>query len=679
MNLPILALSVGMLVFSARRWRKGRAWRDIALLIGWSLLALEIITGWQPLFVPVALAMGSALALTIWRSLRPEAQVHELRRVMGMTVEEMDQIDREHAENEHRRHAEKKAELPREATRADFLNEFTISPAPTPTPTTPNPQLPELAELIRSGYPLGPAQLEAIRTSPATIKELETLAHSDDPATASESAAAAETLHRIENSTGRTALRRMLASDLPAFQIEALERLSYLAFDDKTFQLEEAASLIASPDPKVRQMAAFQAVESPTHYEETLDRLIAGEFSRPGILTKRLTDVLPPELLKSRLLPFALSQASREPDREWASALVSLRHHPSLSDTDRANVDAALTTFCQTCDQAVQFQQNVVYDLTKPPTPTLRDYYESAITSAKDSVSIGYALRALAKIDPPRAVDFFDLASETPHLIADCVHSLPDVLTDTNREQVISEVLRLNQHYLLQPRLIPIIYRTTGPAGRQFLDLHRNELTAASLLRLTWLEHDFDLNQFIAALNSSDLIRTPLDPQKTLTELRSEIVIPDDDPAGVPHILEAAGLAFAFDAEADVVPPDYDNLFHSIAKWLSAVVELGPLALAPGQLDPELLESWEESDQTHFYDLRIRAGISDIQLRAPETGDWYCVSTVERILVTALHSNNCPQRLFSYDHEIPTLLVAEPDPWNRVAETFYLPTKLISA
>jgi hypothetical protein len=311
--------------------------------------------------------------------------------------------------------------------------------------------------------------------------------------------------------------------------------------------------------------------------------------------------------------------------------------------------------------------------MAKVADSTVIPVLDEIVEDAGDPVSRGYALEALARLEPERAVERVLVE------IAECgswrtlIDILREYATATDAERILSTLERTWQgdpDHRITIEAARLLFEKLGERGRAYLTAHSGQIEPDANQWIAWKTGGLNVRSALAELYAAGVIQqTPedllsrLDPQQQDSDERPDL----SDPATLSWALNQAGLATAFDTETGLVPCRHDYLIDAFAQGSGG----GFAPEAAIQIWPRECE--DDYDSPYFVQFVYRGRL--YQFGAENHGDYYDVEAVVGALNAALEEAAQKERYIGLytGGQIAHFFFADPTAFAPIAEKYAIP------
>ncbi|HEY2587716.1 MAG TPA: hypothetical protein VGI81_18360 [Tepidisphaeraceae bacterium] len=444
-------------------------------------------------------------------------------------------------------------------------------------------------------------------------------------------------------------------------------------------------SLIDDADPEVAATAADLCAfrQIPGTQEHLAARLseIRGSEPRHGYrqdLALKLAKVADRPQVVQMLLPYLFQDRPERYDQWTGYALRRALAHPDPGVS--GPMRRALHQYTLSFTGAARYDQSLVHDLADTADlaslPVLRDIY----ACATDKVSRWYALGAMARLEPDRALD----------MVLECVRRdgpydmLLDLLrqsaTEADAERVLAAVLPPENRPPTRPlkeSFARLLLENLGANGRRALEARPDLLDPGARQWAMWKLHGLDLRSALAELRDAHIIE--MDTDALLAKMQDAGVrrarelgweakpVDTTEPSTIYGALATVDLLTVFDVETSMVPCDHDGLIMTFTHG------------SAGHFRPECpIQIWHAASDDDFdapYTVQFLFNGRLYRFGAENFGDWYDVHAVPDALNFALADAGFRQRFIALatGGQIAEFVFADPSAFVPIAERYGIP------
>ncbi len=525
-----------------------------------------------------------------------------------------------------------------------------------PRPTTivgENPDDPEIWQEIMEGmaagaYPTLDA-LELMKARPENARaELWRILEKMPPDRKRDSILVAETLARLGDERGYAHLRKMLQVDEAEIRRRAL--LVY-ALDELEVGERDAEALMArleDPDPAVRreaiQACGYQNLPGilPRFYE-MLQRL--GLPGR-GRIAYWICRYEPPTKSLPALVEYLQDDDVLDRDTHWAVDQLATWAEELEPPLSKAAADAVEDFFAGELVTHVvpemlgqgHFSQHLVGPLAKVAGPRSLPVLDRILAEAKDPVSRGSALHAIARLRKAKSLPSLREHVGDVYLRHYWIQAARAAVDDESRD----EVRRLVHEHLDQlsmDREVIQLLTDLGEEDSPEVAARAGELSATHRSWLAWQQQGWTLEAVLAdAYKLGLLSRKP--SKKRIAELRSQWLAQWEggrdfsEAEMLEPALEELGVAFSLDVESWVMPCPHDELVQRFGE------------IAGRRLKLTRIRQTRDSPEEPFT-VTFAVGRDYYQFFAEENRDLFDVDAVHRALNYVLEDLGRQERFFT--------------------------------
>jgi HEAT repeat protein len=530
-------------------------------------------------------------------------------------------------------------------------------------------------EQVRAGEWVYLEYLDALRRRPKQASTELTRIMDDEAAPAKGRARAAEVLVSLGKAQGvrfLVAALRSSSTDLCAAAVEMLGEWNSKIDLTRPAIARQIIKLLSSPDPEVvRKAAHLCAWRKVPGAEEGLRAAI----TKGGRPLEELAESLARLATKPESIQAALPHLFNKRQKEYTSS-INFYFRQVIDHSDSAisrPFRQAMQRYLLTYTGKDRLGQHWAGDLASVADETVIPVLEHIVTKAKDPVSRAYALEALGRLQPERAVGraLAELKRQRPFDILIRVLETHVVADDFERvRRALYPASGAGKDRQLHSQDARLLLEKFGPPGRELLLKKMDKLDNHAREWVTWKLQGLDVRTALAELHAAKVIRQrPEELLAQMAERREDEDEPLDTtgPAVLTRALGQAGLVTHFDTESGFVPCHHEGLIREFAEG------------SGGEFTPECpVQIWHRHDEDDYdspYTVQFIYRKRLYRLAAENYGDYYDVEAVVRALNKALEANGRPERyvgLYTGD-QCASFVFADPKVFVPIAEKYGLP------
>jgi hypothetical protein len=487
---------------------------------------------------------------------------------------------------------------------------------------------------------------------------------------------AAEKLISLDDSAGEKFLFNALQSRSAEMRIAALASLHewevnldvsapmwssrvLALLDDPDERVVEAAARLSTyrsipgAEAKLISLLEQQKLRNPAPIAEELAQVAS---------SKRAVDVLLPHILQTDADTFAQSAGYR---------LRKLIEHPDpeVSDPVRKALYGYTLRFPKQ-----KYDQILVEYLAKSAWREAIPVLEDIVKNAKDPVSRTYAVEALARLQPEKAIELL-----TEHIRREGPRDY--ILTRVRKyatENDFDQIAPVVDSWYRKPGVqidtetVQFFLTEFGTAGEQFIRDRMNQLDDDARMWAAWKLDKLDLRTALNDLHAAGVIRSA--PDELLKKMQvSRHAAAESKPVDTsnPHSLIGAlateGIVTMFDAESGTIPCDHDRLLLDFAD--------GSKQQFLPQWPVQFWHRENEDDYDGPYTVQFVFRDRLFRIGAENHGDWYDVEAVVRVANFALATVGDARRFITLDSDgqMAVFVFANPVAFVPIAQKYRLP------
>lgn len=531
-------------------------------------------------------------------------------------------------------------------------------------------------EQVRDGEWVYLEHLDALRQRPKQASTELTRIMKDETAPAKGRARAAEVLASLGKAGGTRFLVAALGStsaDLCAAAVEMLGEWNSKIDLTRPAIARQIIKLLASPDPEVVKKATHLcAWRKVPGAEEGLRAVIA----KGGGPLEEQAETLARLATKPESIQAALPHLFKKRQKEYTSSInFSFRQvidhpDPEVSRPFRQAMQRYLLTY----SGKDRLGQHWAGDLASVADDTVIPVLEQIVAKAKDPVSRAYAVEALGRLQPERAVGrvLAELKRQRPFDVLFRVLEQHVAEDDFERvRRVLYPASGKGKDRQLHSEDARLLLEKFGPRGRELLLKKVDNLDNHAREWVTWKQQGLDVRTALAELHAAKVIRQgPDDLLAEMAERRGEEEdepLDTTEPAMLTRALGQAGLLTHFDTETGFVPCHHEELIREFAEG------------SGGKCRPECpVQIWHRQDEDDYdspYTVQFLYRNRLYRFAAENYGDYYDVEAVVRALNKALETGGQRERyvgLYTGD-QCACFVFADPKGFVPIAQKYGLP------
>ena len=487
---------------------------------------------------------------------------------------------------------------------------------------------------------------------------------------------AAEKLVALGDGSGEVFLFDSLQSESAELRLAALASLREwdLKVDfSKTDRAHRILALLRDPDERIVKAAAQLVVyRSISGAEEILVPLLErGELENPTPIAEELASVASSRRAVDVLLPLVLNPDASEFSQSTGYRLDKLVKHsdPEISGPARRALYDYTLRF-----EKQRYDQILVEYLAKAAGPDATPVLEDILEKARDPISRTYALGALARLQPEKAMDLLVEHAKREGMSYSIVCLLQQYACEDDFDRiaaVVTEWLQKSGRQLGR-ETVRLFLEDLGGRGEQFVKDHMDILDEDARMWATWKFEGLDLLDALGELREADVIRSA--PAEVIARMQATGEEGDEgepvdtsDPDSLMAALMTYGIVTMFDAETGTIPCDHDRLILQFAEG------------ANGQFAAQWpVQFWHRKDEEDYdgpYTVQFVYKDRLYQTGAENYGDWYDADAMVRLVNFALETAGQFQRFIALDSsgQIASFVFADPKAFLPIAAKYGLP------
>lgn len=354
--------------------------------------------------------------------------------------------------------------------------------------------------------------------------------------------------------------------------------------------------------------------------------------------------------------------------RQWKYRNLLQNPNPAISEPIRKSLHKYTLRF-----EKQRYDQNLVQDLAitadAESIPILDDIYKNA----RDSVSRSYAIEALARLQPDKAVDLLIDFIRREGVRGYHFRKLHPFASEADFDRIESLLLTVKKEEgpSWDTDIARLMVDKLGANGRKFVEGHFSSFDGLACSWATWKLRGIELPAVLADLKSAGIIQRT--PEEILEQLQDKEhagnrIGPFDpsDPRELPSALDCAGIMTIFDAEPNVIPAPHHHLISDFTDSTG------------GRFTPQcVVQTWHrrnKDDDEAPYTVQFVYQNWLFQTCAEYYGDWYDVNAVQQLLNFALEKTGHKERFITFDNDgqVAFFVFAEPKAFLPIAKKYSL-------
>jgi hypothetical protein len=342
---------------------------------------------------------------------------------------------------------------------------------------------------------------------------------------------------------------------------------------------------------------------------------------------------------------------------------------PAVSEPFRVSSQRYLLTY----GEKDRLGQHWAADIAVVADSTLIPLLEQIVEDAGDPVSRAYALEALARLEPGRAVDRVVAEIDECGSFGMLVSILREYATEPDAERIIEALTRDWQskpEHRVTTEEARLLVEKLGEPGQALLTANSERLDPDARQWMAWRERGLNVEHALSELHAAGVIRQT--PEELLSRAKAQRQEPRDpfdvaDPTMLSWALNLTGLTTMFDTETGLVPCRHDYLIDDFAQGSS------------GEFKPECaIQVWvreSEDDYDSPYLVQFVYSGRLYRFGAENYGDYYDVEAVVEALNVALTRSGRQERYIGLytGGQIAHFFFADPTAFAPIAEKYAIP------
>lgn len=489
-------------------------------------------------------------------------------------------------------------------------------------------------------------------------------------------AKAAEKLSALNDDSGEDFLFELLQSEESDLRLSALESLREWDVDVDFSSLDRSnlvLSLLGDSDERVVVAAAkLCTYQSIAGTEARLTELLEGStLKNPGAVASELADIASTRRAVDALLPHVLNDTADEFVQGMGYTFRKLIEHPDPNVAEP--VRKALYEYTLRFPKQ-RYDQILVDHLAKSASHDAIPVLEDILNNATDTVSRTYAVEALARLQPEKAMQILVEHIQKEGARSDVIRLVRKHATQDDYDQVAPVLVEWSEitGRPFDVEIVRLFLVELGDRGEQFVRNRKNNLTDDARMWASWKLEELNLVDALIELHAAGVIQSkPNELIQKMQESRNRRE--EDDPLDIsdPDSLVAAlaweGIVVMFDAETGTIPCDHDRLILQFAD------------ASAGKFAPQWpIQLWHQESEDDFdgpYTVQFVLNGRLYCTGAENYGDWYDVDAIARLINFSLETEGQSQRFITLDSngQIASFVFAEPKSFLPIAQKYRLP------
>lgn len=397
----------------------------------------------------------------------------------------------------------------------------------------------------------------------------------------------------------------------------------------------------------------------------TLDR--KDQWWTARILTR---EKLGPRIARS-LLDWARVQSASIDEKELKQLVGVAAALVERGDAVGAEAEQlALSLFKKAPDLVVQ-EQGVARPFARGATKASRDVLERMVKDSRDQVIRAYALAAIARMDGPPVLDAF--ASEMRRSGSETWDVLEILAEHGHRTAADAYVLK--NFPTLNRNGVSYALRHGGPEVIELAVKSAPKLEKDLQFEIAWKARNHQVEAFFTRLKELDLI-----PRLPTADEIKEARAGDDgksrlEASAAMNLLALVGGSFTFDAEADVIPPPYDELLTVVSQFTRGAFSIESIRQSSPKAKVSIDSEEEEEELGPPINVKIVSGGKLFDLTPARMADWFDLGAVQGTVDRAIEVAGRKERLIPLNgwSQEATFVFGPPEAWQKVATEFAFP------
>lgn len=489
---------------------------------------------------------------------------------------------------------------------------------------------------------------------------------------------AAEVLIALEDPAGETFLSDMLQSPSVDMRLAALQSLcrwkSKLDLSKSDWPVR-VLSLLDDPDERVVEAAAkvFRFHAIPGAEARLIGVLEKNSLKNPTAIADELAEVATTKRAVNALLPYVLNE-NADGYREW-TGWSGITFHKLMENPDPEVSDPvrkALYNYTLRFKEQ-RYDQTLVRELAQSAGPDGIPVLEDIMKNARDPLSRTYALEALVRLQPEKALDLLtdNIKREG---IRGGIWLLREHVTENDFDRVVPMVVDAYQRSkkAMDRGTVELLWAKFGSRGRQFIKDNLNNLDKDARMWAFWKLENKDLVAAITELEMAGVIQSK--PSELIQKMRdiqkaNGVTSPLDtsDPDLLLGALLTAEIVVMFDIETN-----RSRLYHD--RLILAFAHASNGRFAP-QWPIQICHRAKEEDYDSHYTVQFVLKNRLFRTDAENSRKGYDVEAVVRLIHFALDTVGEPRRIIALatGDQTTSFVFADPVAFLPIAKKYGLP------
>ena len=486
-------------------------------------------------------------------------------------------------------------------------------------------------------------------------------------------AKAAQILASLEDSKGEQFLFDALRSNSTELRLAALRILREYSsrFIDLSLPDRAAAvcALLADEDEEVVQAVADLCAyrEIPGAEAKLLAVLKAGNLTNPNEFSQKLARLATTHETIDTVLPLIMdSLPERYPSYEYVFRKVLESPDSSVREPVRK---AIFEIALQYEDQ--RYDQSLVCELAHAADSDAISVLEDIRANATDPISRTYAVEAMARLQPDKAVNLMLDLIESQGPRSHIIQGLRQYVGKPDYDRVVPVILSSQKGTgrPLGTEFVRLCLSEFGERGRAFVQDKLDDLDEDARMWAKWKLQNIDLRTVLGELHEAGVISTS--PDRLITKMRegrseNSQSLDLSNPHELASALVCDEIVVMFDAETGTLPCNHDWLVLLFTEYVG------------DRFRPQWpVQLWHQEDEDDFdapYTLQFVYQDRLFRTGAENDGDWYDVEAVVRLLNFALETTGQAERFIGLaaNGQCPVFVLANPNAFVPIANKYGL-------
>ena len=487
---------------------------------------------------------------------------------------------------------------------------------------------------------------------------------------------AAEDLIALKDDSGEKFLFDGLQADSADLRLASLKSLREWNVDvdfSKPDRSSRVLSLLHDSDERVVEAAAalsrYRSI--PGTEDKLVELLENGRLKKPEPIAEELAQVASTRRAVDALLPHVLKDKEGEFSHWTGYTFRKLVEHPDpeVSGPVRKMLYEYTLRFPKQ-----RYEQHLVEPLAKSAGHEAIPVLEDILENAKDPVSRMYAVEALARLQPEKAIDLLLNQIKIEGARGGIISSLRKYASEKDYTRIAPVLTERSQRSgkAFDSDVVRLFLLELGPRGEAFVKANMDKLTDDARMWATWKLEGLDVMNALEEFHTAGVVQSkPSELIEKMKQSRNQQweakSLDTSDPDSLVGALASEGIVMMFDAETGMIPCHHDRLILQFAE------------ASNGQFSPQWpIQFWHQQNEEDYnapYTVQFVYKDRVFRIGAENYGDWYDVDAVVRLINFVLETCGQSQRFITLDSDgqIAAFVFANPTVFLPIAEKYRLP------